>query len=108
MFLSRSEEISREHLEGLTRRSHPSHPALAKGAHVYVAYSGERPLYVGETGHYVRTRFKEDGGGSHDRSEWYGRMSHVRFLRLPCAADDKYYRQLVEAALVVKLGPSEM
>ena len=73
-----------------------------------MAYSGECPLYVGETGEYVRTRFRGDGGGSHHRKEWYERMSHVRFLRLPCAADDKYYRQLVEAALVVKLRPSEM
>ena len=104
-FLLESSSVSKERLETIGARSNGDHPALRKGSHVYVAYSGECPLYTGESGVTVRTRFKSHGSGSHDRKPWYEEVSHVRVVGLSC--DSKYYRKLIEAALVVGLRPRE-
>ena len=104
-FFLKSSCVSKERLETIGAHSNGDHPALRKGSHVYVAYSGECPLYAGETGQTVRTRFKGDGSGSHDRKPWYKDASHVRFVALSC--DSEYYRKLIEAALVIGLRPRE-
>ena len=97
--------MSKQCLETISASSNRDHPALRKGAHVYVAYSGQCPLYAGETSVNVRTRFIGDGGGAHNRKSWYAEVSHVRILPLSC--DFKYYRKLVEAALIIGLQPRE-
>lgn len=104
-FLLESSCVSKERLETIGAHSNDDHPALREGSHVYVAYSGESPLYAGETGVTVRSRFMSDGSGSHSRKQWYHEVSHVRFVALSC--DSKYYRKLIEAALVIGLRPRE-
>lgn len=105
IFLRDSSSVSKQCLETISVTSNPDHAALRQGPHVYVAYSGQCPLYAGQTGVTVRTRFKGDGDGAHDRKSWYEEVSHVRFLPLSC--DFEYYRKLVEAALIIELEPRE-
>ena len=81
------------------------HPTVRRGSYVYVAYENEAVLYVGETGEYVRTRFRGDGSGAHKKEDWYDRMTHVRFRALPSKSD--HDRKLMEAALILALRPSE-
>ena len=105
IFLRESLCVSKERLETISTLSDGQHPALREGSHVYVAYSGQCPLYAGETGVTVRTRFTGHGNASHNRKPWYEEVSHVRFLPLSCDSD--YYRKLVEAALIIELRPRE-
>lgn len=97
--------VSKGCLEKMSAESNPGHPAQREGSQVYVAYSGCCPLYAGETGVSVRARFRGHGHGAHNRKSWYDDVTHVRFLPLSCG--HKYYRQLVEAALVIALRPRE-
>ena len=102
-FYSNSEMALKECLEGVDGRRERKHPTVCRGSYVYVAYENEAVLYVGETGEYVRTRFKGDGSGAHQTKDWYGRMTHVRFWKLP--SKSYLYRKLVEAALIFALRP---
>ena len=81
------------------------HPITAKGSYVYVAYENEIVLYVGETRTTIKNRFITDGSGSHcqKNSDWYLRMTHVRFLELD--SDEECYRKLIEKALIMDLCP---
>ena len=97
--------VSKECLENVDGRRDRKHPTVRRGSYVYVAYEDELVLYVGETGKYVRTRFKGDGSGEHQKEDWYCRMTHVRFLELPSKGD--HYRKLIEAALIFALRPSQ-
>ena len=104
-FHSNSVTVSRECLESVDGRRYRSHPTVRRGSYVYVAYEKEAVLYVGETGEYVRTRFRGDGSGAHQTADWYGRMTHVRLMELP--SKSKHDRKLMEAALIRGLRPSE-
>ena len=95
---------SKRCIDRLDGRRQRDHPLVQRGSYVYAAYGGERPLYVGETGEYVKKRFTGHGKGAHRNLPWYPQMTHVRFLRLD--EEDVAYRRLVEAALVRALRPS--
>lgn len=100
-----SKEVSRGCVENVDGRQERNHPIVIKGSYVYVAYKGDLPLYVGETGKSIRNRFITDGFGSHrKKNKWYWQVTRVRFWKLPC--EDKHYRKLLEAALIFKLKPS--
>ena len=104
-FCSNSVTVSKGCLENVDGRRDRMHPTVRRGSYVYVAYENEAVLYVGETGEYVRTRFRGNGSGAHQTKDWYGRMTHVRFWDLPSQSD--HYRKLVEAALILALRPSD-
>ena len=103
-FEASAARASKQCIDRLDGRRQPTHPLVRRGPYVYVAYGDEGPLYVGETGEYVKKRFKGNGSGSHCRSQWYEQMTHVRFLRL--YEQDVAYRRLVEAAIVRTLRPT--
>ena len=104
-FCSSSLKISKKCLEKVDGRKEREHSAVRKGSHVYVAHEDDSVLYVGETAECVRTRFMGDGSGAHRRTDWYCRMTDVRFLKLPSESD--HHRKLMEAALIFALRPSE-
>ncbi|NOQ63981.1 MAG: hypothetical protein GQ582_05665 [Methyloprofundus sp.] len=75
------------------------------GSLLYVAYENTTPLYVGETGKSIKRRFISDTSGSHKvkNSDWYARMTHVKFIDLD--EDNVPYRKLLEQALSIAIQP---
>lgn len=97
--------VSKKCIKDIDGRRNRKHPIIRRGSYVYVVYEDKLPLYVGETGECIRTRFEGDGSGSYKNKDWYERVTHVIFWELPSC--NKNYRKLIEAALILELDPSE-
>jgi hypothetical protein len=100
-------EATKENIEAARKRKQD--PLCQTASSLYVAYAGDRVLYVGETSTTIRNRFIGDGSGSHrDKREdrnWYSEMTHVRYVSFDAAELPEKHRKLFEQALAIQLKP---
>jgi hypothetical protein len=100
-------EATKEAIEAADGRKNKLDPICKSASCLYVAYAGERVLYVGETSKSIKRRFIVDGSGSHkeDCSIWYAQMTHVRYVSFGTAELPEKHRKLFEQALSIELKP---
>lgn len=104
---SRWTQVTKEEIENADGRRDGSNPICKKGSCLYVAYSGDQVLYVGETSKSIKRRFISDGSGSHKEAcaGWYEMMSHVQFLAYDEQELPTMYRKFFEQALSIHHTP---
>lgn len=99
-------EATKEAIEAADGRKDPQNPICRTASCAYVAYSGARVLYVGETSKSIKRRFNSDGSGSHrDACSWYLDMTHVRYIAFEEFELPVMYRKLLEQVLAIRFGP---
>lgn len=93
---------TKEAIESADGRKDRSNSICQTASCVYIAYSGEDVLYVGETSKSIKRRFNSDGAGSHrEACSWYSRMSHVRYITFNESELPVMHRKLLEQALAI-------
>ena len=97
--------ITKSEIEQADRRRTNRHDAFTTGSFIYVAYEGSTILYVGETGTSIKKRFTSHGSGAHNRREWYGRISEIRYVKLSNDEFPEPLRKMVEQLLSWQLQP---
>jgi len=97
---------TKEAIESADGRKDRSNAICQTASCVYIAYSGEVVLYVGETSKSIKRRFISDGTGSHrEACSWYSRMSHVRYVTFNESELPVMHRKLLEQALAIHHKP---
>ena len=94
-------------IENADGRKDRNDPICKTASCLYLAYSGDQILYVGETSKSIKWRFISDGSGSHKQacSNWYAKMTHVRFIIFEVSPHTDRYRKLLEQALSIHHEP---
>jgi hypothetical protein len=100
-------KATKQEIEDADGRKDRSNLISKKGSVFYVAYENENVLYVGESSVSVKNRFISDGGGSHREacSNWYTRMTHVKYVYSTLEDLPNMHRKLIEQALSICLSP---
>lgn len=97
-------EAIKHDIETADRRKDRTNPICRKASCVYVAYSQDEVLYVGETSKSVKRWFVSDGDGSHKKATpWYAEMTHVRHIIFDDLPD--MHRKLLEQAMSNHFNP---
>ncbi len=104
---SRWIQATKLEVENADGRKDRNNPICKTASCLYLAYSGDQVLYVGETSKSIKRRFISDGSGSHKEacSGWYETMSHVRFIACDEQELPTMHRKLFEQALSIHHKP---
>jgi predicted GIY-YIG superfamily endonuclease len=100
-------EATKEAIESADGRKDRNNPICQMASCVYIAYSDDEVLYVGETSKSIKRRFNSDGSGSHrEACSWYLRMSHVRYVTFEESELPVMHRKLLEQVLAIHHKPT--
>lgn len=100
-------KVKKEDIELADGRKVRDNPISQSGSCLYIAYSGEKVLYVGETSKSIKKRFISDGSGSHlGACSWYSELSHVLYIKFKEDELPVMYRKLLEQALSIHYMPT--
>lgn len=100
-------QVTKDEIENSDGRKNRDNPICKTASCLYIAYSGDQVLYVGETSKSIKRRFISDGSGSHKVActGWYATMSHVRFFACDEQELPTAHRKLAEQALSIHFKP---
>lgn len=100
-------EATKEAIEAADGRKNRNNPICRTASCLYVAYSEDKVLYVGETSKSIKRRFNSDGSGSHrEACIWYPTMTHVRYVAVNDSELPVMYRKLLEQVLAIHYNPA--
>jgi predicted GIY-YIG superfamily endonuclease len=99
-------EARKDEIESADGRKDRGNPICRTSSCLYVAYSSNNVLYVGETSKSIKRRFNSDGSGSHKQAcSWYSKMTHVRYVVFDDRDLPVQYRKFLEQALSIHFNP---